>query len=52
MNRFLPLSTLQFTFPEVKEIKEALKKFLEGEPTVETIYYTVTTMANLGIESE
>ena len=33
-------------------MKAALKKFLEEEPSVETIYYAVTTMANVGIKSE
>lgn len=42
--------TCKFTFPEAKKIEAALKKFLEGEPTVETIYYAVTTMANLGVQ--
>ena len=46
------LYVLQFTFPEVKQMKAALKKFLEEEPSVETIYYAVTTMANVGIKSE
>ena len=34
------------------EIQSVLAKGLEGETSMETLYHTVTAMANLGLECE